>query len=133
MSPDDPDDFFRPPNDSAYETDEVRTGPPLSYVAEKIRHNLEATHSLIHEIRRRVPDELCVGEPASEPPMSVKEEYLLPTALYAFRSAIVGYLALNNMLALASEKDLNDRLLSFSRDEFKEWLGRIDQAGSVTG
>lgn len=90
MSPDDPDDFFRPPNDSAYETDELRTGPPLGYVAEKIRHNLEATHCLIHAIRRRVPDDLCAGAPSSGPPVSVKEEYLLPTALYAFRSGIVG-------------------------------------------
>ena len=133
MSPDDTDDFFRPPNDSAYETDELRTGPPLRYVAEKVRHNLEATHCLIHAIRRRVPDDLCAGEPSSGPPVSVKEEYLLPTALYAFRSGIVGYLALNNMLALANEHDLDDRLLAYSRDEFKEWLDRIDQAGSVTG
>ena len=58
---------------------------------------------------------------------------MLPTALYAFRSGIVGYLALNNMLALANEHDLDDRLLAYSRDEFKEWLDRIDQAGSVTG
>ncbi len=133
MSLDDSDDFFRPPNDSAYETDEVRTGPPLNYVAEKVRHNLEATHSLICEIRRRVPDDLCAGVPSSEPPVSVKEEYLLPTALYAFRSAIVGYLALKNMLALANDNDLNERLLAYSRDEFMGWLDRIDQGGSVTG
>jgi hypothetical protein len=133
MNPDDPDDFFRPPNDSVYETDEVRTGPPLEYVAEKVRHNLEAIHSLIHAIRRRVPDDLCAGEPSSGPPVSVKEEYLLPTALHAFRSAIVGYLALNNMLALPDENQLGDRLLAYSRDEFKEYLDRIDQAGSVTG
>jgi hypothetical protein len=133
MNPDDPDDLFRPPNDNAYETEQVRTGPPLDYVAEKVRHNLEATHSLICEIRRRVPDDLCAGLPSSGPPSSVKEEYLLPTALYAFRSAIVGYLALNNMLALANDNDLTDRLLAYSRDEFKEWLDRIDQGGPVTG
>ena len=60
-----PDDFFRPPNDSDYETDELRTGPPLSYVAEKVRHNLEATHCLIDTIRRCVPDDLCMrSQPA---------------------------------------------------------------------
>ncbi len=37
------------------------------------------------------------------------------------------------MLALANDNDLTDRLLVYSRDEFKEWLDRIDQAGSVTG
>ncbi len=133
MKLDEPDDLCQPPNDNAYETDEDRTGPPLNYVAEKIRHNLEATHSLIHDIQRRVPDDLCAGEPSSGPPVSVKEEYLFPTAHYAFHSAVVGYLALKNMLALANENDLADRLLAYSRDEFKDWLDRIDRAGSVTG
>ena len=133
MSTDDPNDFFRPPNDSAYEADEVRTGPPLNYVAEKFRHNLEAVHNLIHDIQRRLPDDLCEVEPSSGPPVSVKEEYLLPTACYAFHSAIVGYLALNNMLALANDSGLDDRLMAYTRNEFKEWLDRIDQAGSVTG
>jgi len=133
MSPDDPDGFFRPPNDNAYETDEVRTGPPLEYVAEKVRHTLEAIHSLIHEIRQRASQDLSVAAPSSGPPVSIKEEYLLPTALHAFRSAVVGHLALNNMLALANDNDLDDRLPAYSRDEFKEWLDRIDQAGSVTG
>jgi len=133
MKPDEPDDFFRPPNDNAYKTNEVRTGPPLDYVAEKFRHNLEALHSLIHDIRQRVPEDLAMAAPSSAPPASVREEHLLPTAHYAFRSAVVGYLALNNMLALANENDLDDRLLAYSRDEFKEWLDRIDQAGSVTG
>jgi hypothetical protein len=133
MTPDDPDDFFRPPNDNAYETSEVRTGPPLAYVAEKVRHALEAMHSLIHEIRHRLPQDPSAAAPSSLPPASVAEESLLPTALYAFRSAVVGHLALNNMLALASDNDLDDRLLAYSRDEFKEWLDRIDHAGSVTG
>ena len=55
MNPDDPDDCLRPPNDSAYETSEVRTGPPLAYVAEKVRHTLEALHSLIQELARCLP------------------------------------------------------------------------------
>ena len=133
MTPDDPDDLFRPPNDNAYETDEVRTGPPLAYVAEKVRHTLEALHSLIHEIRQRGAQDPSAAAPSSGPPVSTPEEYLLPAALYAFRSAIVGHLALNNMLALANDNDLDDRLLAYSRDEFKEWLDCIDQSGSVTG
>lgn len=133
MPPNDPDDALRPPNDSAYETSEIRTGPPLTYVAEKVRHTLEALHSLIHEIRHRVPRDLLVAAPASGPSVSIKEEFLLPAARYAFRSAVVGHLALYNMLALANDSDLDDRLLAYSRDEFKAWLDRIDQAGSVTG
>ena len=45
----------------------------------------------------------------------------------------MSYLALNNMLALTNDNDFDDRLLAYSREEFKEWLDRIDQAGSVTG
>ena len=52
MSADNPNDFFRPPNDNAYEADELRTGPPLDYVAEKFRHCLECLHCTIHEIER---------------------------------------------------------------------------------
>ncbi len=74
-----------------------------------------------------------MAAPSSAPPVSTAEEYVLPTALYAFRSAVVGHLALNNMLALANDNDLDERLLAYSRDKFKEWLDRIDQAGSVTG
>lgn len=51
----------------------------------------------------------------------------------AFRSAIVGYLALKNMLALASDNDLSSRLSSYTREEFTDWLDRIDRGGSVKG
>ena len=133
MSTDDPDDFFRPPNDNAYECDELRTGPPLDYVAENFRHNLEALHRLIYDIQNRVPEDLSVGLPPAETTASVRDEFLLPSAHYAFRSAIVGYLALKNMLALANDNDLSNRLSLYSREEFKDWLDRIDQGGSVTG
>jgi len=128
MSPEEPDDLIRPPNDNAYEAKEVRTGPPLDYVAEKLGRSLETLHSLIREIQRRVPGDLLVDNRAS-----VRDEYLLPTARYGFHCALVAYLALKNMLALANDSDLDDKLLAYSGDEFKEWLGRIGQAGSVTG
>ena len=52
MSTDNPDDFFGPPNDNAYETDELRTGRPLDYVSEQFRHCMESLHETIHEIER---------------------------------------------------------------------------------
>jgi len=54
-------------------------------------------------------------------------------AIYAFQSALVGYLALKNLLALANDNDLSSRLASYSVEEFKDWLDRIDQGCSVTG
>ena len=46
----DPEAFFRPPNDNAYTNVEIRTGPPLDYIADKVPHYLGALHSLINEI-----------------------------------------------------------------------------------
>ena len=50
-----------------------------------------------------------------------------------FHSAVVGYLPLHNMLALANEHDISERLLRYSQDDLAEWLNRIDTEGSVTG
>jgi hypothetical protein len=108
-------DFFRGPNDNAYEKKQVRVGPPLDYVAEKFRHSLEATHQLLTDLHQ--------GS-GSEP--------LFFSARYAFHSQLTGYLALNNLLALANENDLAQRLEGYTPEQFKEWLGRIDQAGSLT-
>ena len=126
MSTDQPDDFLRPPNDSAYESDELRTGLPLDYVAEKFRHCLEGLHGTIHEIERGCGKESVTTDADQDDLVGFQSKY-------AFQSAIVGYLALKNMLALASDNDLSSRLLSYSWEEFKDWLYRIDQGGSVTG
>ncbi len=126
MSSNDPNDFFRPPNDDAYEADELRTGPPLDYVAEKFRHCLEGLHGTIHEIEPGFGPEAATSD-------ADQDDLIGFQAKYAFQSAIVGYLALKNMLALANDNDLSSRLSSYSREEFKDWLDRIDQGGSVTG
>jgi hypothetical protein len=46
-----PDDWFREPNDGAYETTKERTGPPLDYVAEKLRSSLKACHKLVAALK----------------------------------------------------------------------------------
>ena len=110
-----------PPNDGAYEADELRMGPPLSYVAEKFRHCLEGLHGAIGKI-----------ETAAKADADL-DNLIGFQAKYAFHSAVVGYLALYNMLALANEHDISERLLRYSKDDFTEWLDRIDAGGSVTG
>lgn len=126
MSPDESNDFLRPPNDGAYETEEVRTGPPLDYVAEKFRRCLEGLHGAIREIQSGSQPDATTGDGG-------QAESVPYQARYAFHSAIVGYLALHNLLALANQDDLDERLLTHSRDEFSDWLDRIKQAGSLTG
>jgi hypothetical protein len=44
----------------------------------------------------------------------------------------VSYLALNNILALANDREIEQRLLDMSREDFKRWLDDIDREGSVT-
>jgi len=120
---DDTDDdvFPGPPNDGAYEQQELRSGPPLVYVAEKFRHCLEGQRRVISRIE------------AAAKKGTDRDEMLAFQAKYAFHSALVGYLALHNMLALANEHDITERLLRYSEDDFTEWLNRIDTEGSVTG
>lgn len=112
---DDDDDLYRGPNDNAYEKKEVRVGPPLDYVAEKLRTSLEATHYVLAGLRK-----------------ASGGESLLFNARHAFLSQLVSYLALNNLLALANDHNLSQRLEGYTAEQFKEWLVRIDQEGSLT-
>lgn len=109
------DDEFRGPNDNAYEKPQVRVGPPLEYVAEKLRHAIEATHHLLRHLRKLAGSETAVFD-----------------ATYAFQSQLTAFLALNNLLALANEKGFFDRLEGYTDQQFKDWLDRISQQGSVT-
>jgi hypothetical protein len=116
-----PDEMFRGPNDGAYEKEEVRMGPPLDYVAEKFRRSMEQTHYLIHLVRQ-------TGSAEAE-----EKDTILSQARGALRYQLTGYLALKNMLALANDQGLFERLERFSYDDFHDWLDRIDQQGSVRG
>ncbi|MCI0588339.1 MAG: hypothetical protein L0323_16025 [Planctomycetes bacterium] len=101
---------FLPPNGGAYEQIEMRSGPPLSYVAEKLRHALEAVHR-----------ELLAGTRES------------PNLRESLLNGLTAYLALHNMLGLTRESRWFDRVAGLSRRGFGNWLARIAGAGSVRG
>ena len=124
MSKLNPDDWFRGSNDSAYEMTEERTGVPLDYVAEKLRKSVEASHQVLNTIGR-------INQNAPTDAEQVKS--LQMHALLAFQYGLTSYLALMNMLALANESNVFERLAHYSREEFRDWLSRIQQQGSVTG
>jgi len=109
-------DLFSDPNGPAYQKTETRTGPPLEYVAEKLRSCLCDLHGL-HGGRGRQSPQLDEVRDAAAP---------------AFYHAAVAYLALHNMLALANPPSFIDRLLAMSREEFNDWLDGIQSEGSVT-
>ena len=108
-------DLYSDPNGPAYQKTERRTGPPLEYVAEKLRRSLEC----LHELHGWTPG--AAGGKGG--PGAVRS---------AFYYAAVAYLALHNMLALADPPEFSDRLLGMSRSEFDDWLDGIDREGSVT-
>jgi hypothetical protein len=49
-----------------------------------------------------------------------------------FVPPLLGYLALNNMLALANDNHIFERLLEMRHEDFSRWLDDIDREGSVT-
>jgi len=115
------DDLFRSPNDGAYEKEEVRSGPPLDYVAEKFRRSLELTHSLVNFAQG-----MAIADEEGKARM-------LSSAQGSLRYQLTGYLALKNMLALVNDEHFFDRMETCSASDFQDWLDRIDQQGSVLG
>src|SRR5919106_7042775 len=113
---DDLGDLYSDPNGPAYQQAQARTGPPLEYVAEKLRRSLEGLHGLYHQTAAAASGEADVVRIVQS----------------AFYYGAVSYLALYNMLALANPPEFSARLLGMSRAEFGEWLDGIDREGSVT-
>lgn len=120
-------------NGPAYQKTELRSGPPLEYVAEKMRHSLEQLHGLLVWLEKYVPDNLPQPETARGSGFSTKHDGLVSPALGAFNYGLVAYLALQNMLSLANDYGLISRLVAMSTRDFSRWLEVIEAEGSVTG
>src|SRR5688572_29865121 len=99
----------------AYTKTETRHGPPLSYVAEKLRSALQSLHSM--------------SRPAGGLPTDLPE--ILNPCPPAFRLAKTSYLALLNQLDLTQEPDFYERVWNLSVTEFERWLDEVDRQGSV--
>ena len=112
------DDLFRDPNGPAYQTQQTRVGPPLEYVAQKLG-------AALGDLHRAAQGAGAAGEGAAEVGRDLR---------LAFLHALVAYLALGNMLALAEDPGaLTERLLGSTRGEFDAWLWHVGQGSSVTG
>lgn len=127
-------DGLTEPNDGAYLKTETRTGPPLEYVAEKLRACIEALHSL-HQAVAAGGHNVPAGNPnptQEDSSGGPGRAAILFAGQAAFRYALVSYLALNNLLALANDPDLTELLLRLDGDAFNVWIARIASEGSVT-
>ena len=107
--------LFNEPNGPAYEKREERVGPPLDYVREKIANSLRTLHGIA---------QTAAGLGSADLERQVWN---------AFYYELVGFLALSNMLALANDHGLVDRLLAHNAEEFDDWIRRIEAEGSVVG
>ena len=114
------DDIAGDSNAGAYRKKELRDGPPLDYIAEKLANSLEHLHNLVANVANDLPE-------------SDTRERLLFSGEAAYQQLLVGFLGLHNMLQTANDPDLVKRLLSLSRDQFLGWLANIRSEGSVTG
>lgn len=128
------DDFMKSTNGPAYEKNEARNGPPLSYVGEKLRYALEHSHDLLHGIESCVPASLPLPDEYLEgAPISAKQDLLKSPAWASFYYQVTAFAALFNMLGVVkSDKDI-ERLGQMSEKDFKKWLDFIEREGSVLG
>jgi hypothetical protein len=123
------DGVYGDPNGGAYEKTEVRTGPPLSYVSEKLRRALEEIHMghwefVTYQSNHTLPSEPDRARPGPE---DVRRRLQA-----AFRVAAVAFCALSNALAHANPADFYERLLALRRDDFSDWLDEIERGGTVS-
>ncbi|MHB1342702.1 MAG: hypothetical protein ACYC5F_11140 [Thermoleophilia bacterium] len=120
-------------NGGAFRKDEIRSGPPLDYVAEKARSGIEQLHRLLASIDALAPSDLPQPAGVAGTTFLSRADSLRGPAHAAFHYAIVSYLALNNMLHLANDRRHLESLSSMSWGELDKWLDVIDREGSVTG
>lgn len=127
---------FMNPNAGAYEKEEMRTGPPLTYVGEKLRTALEHIHSLSQSTREWVPSDLPLPPRVSQD-FGTKRERLERVADGAFYQALVAFLALYNSIGRLGEWEIQQQkiqaLREMTRQEFSAWLDSVEGEGSVTG
>lgn len=109
------DDLFTDPNAGAYEAEETRVGPPLTYVGEKLRYSLEHGH------RAATATKVTGSEAAHR------------EADASFRYGVTAYLGLYNMLGMMLDHRKLDALLDLDGAAFEEWLDTVQREGSVHG
>ena len=112
------DDLTGDSNNGAFRKNEIRNGPPLSYVAEKVRISIETIHGIYYKAKNRLPD-------------SNEKAEMISDSCYAFRNSIVSYLALYNLLALVEDNDVYENLLNSSKEDLDNWLDVVEREGSL--
>ena len=121
------DDLFTDPNAGAYEVEESRMGPPLTYVGEKLRYSLEHAHRLARTMGTGSTSPAAGGREDSGALEATRD------AVATFRYGLTAYLGLYNMLGMILDHRKLDALLDLDEDAFEEWLATVQREGSVSG
>ncbi len=127
------DDLYQDPNAGAYEKEETRTGPPLSYVGEKLRGAVESAHRTYRSIERDVPDDLPQPSGAKGTSYSTKQDGLISPGYSSYRYSLTAFLALYNQLGRISAQKKIAALLELDPRDFSDWLDSVEREGSVIG
>lgn len=122
------DDLFTDPNAGAYEVEESRTGPPLTYVGEKLRYAVEHSHRLVRTLRCHGISPTG-GDHGDAGPLEREPEQ---DAVGAFRYGLTAYLALYNMLGMILDHRKLDALLDLDEESLEGWLDTVQREGSVS-
>ncbi len=120
-------------NGDGFAAQEERFGPPLGYVSEKLKQSVWFTHHLWHLAQRDIPKDLPLPVRAEETGYNVKEDSVLSPCYSSFRYSVTAFLALQNMLDIANQEKIFEKLLEMQPEEFERWLNRIEQEGNVHG
>jgi len=122
--------YFSDTNGPAYRKEERRSGPPLTYVGEKLRHGLDELHRLLTTLESA--DDTVDSSSEHDANRRMRED-ATHAALYAFSYQITAFLALYNMLGAKGEPEAVDRLAAMTPEAFRRWIGFVEREGSVTG
>ena len=121
------------PNSSAYQKVELRDGIPLSYINEKLTNNLKTIHHLYNFVKDNINDDLKLINSVKDDLYSPKVDGLLSPLFSSFRYSLTSLLALHNLLGIANNQNIFEKLLSYKEEDFNKWLDRIESEGSING
>jgi hypothetical protein len=118
------------PNGAAYETGEVRTGPPLSYLNDNLSKALMEIHVAYRNAVQYVPENLPGPQFAPET-YSVKQDGIVGALYGALDYALTAYLGLNNLLGLMASREVIDQVAELDFEQFEEWRLTITTHGRI--
>ncbi|MCL5029778.1 MAG: hypothetical protein M1480_12270 [Bacteroidetes bacterium] len=84
-------------------------------------------------IKNNINDGIKLIKPINDDLYSLKADGLLSPLFSSFRYSLTSFLALHNLLGIANNQNIFEKLLNFTEEDFNKWLERIESEGSING